>query len=228
MDTDQLTVTIPGSLDYGNPGLDSPTTEDQMRLGPNTPDEQRPQPGSVPKSLSSTEKIPPFKMDEDDCRNFIADNVRMRHPSSTTFWKAIPRPIDMPENLAEELCNNILRHLQRSQEEQIILRIGERDFCTSRVTLRADHDSLFTAMLRDDSPFRPYGRNMYYIDRDGSRFRHILNYLRNGAHIDAEVLPDDRRTLLELLTEARFYMCQRLQEIICKKLEQVTGSKDQF
>ena len=228
MDTDQLTVTIPGSLDYGNPGLDSTTTEDQMRLGPNTPDEQRPQPGSVPKSLSSTEKIPPFKMDEDDCRNFIADNVRLRHPSSTTFRKAIPRPIDMPENLAEELCNNILRHLQRSQEEQIILRIGERDFCTSRVTLRADHDSLFTAMLRDDSPFRPYGRNMYYIDRDGSHFRHILNYLRNGAHIDAEVLPDDRRTLLELLTEARFYMCQRLQEIICKKLEQVTGSKDQF
>lgn len=52
--------------------------------------------------------------------------------------------------------------------------------------------------------------------------------LRNGAHIDAEVLPDDRRSLLELLTEARFYMCQRLQEIICKKLEKVTGSKDQF
>ena len=69
---------------------------------------------------------------------------------------------------------------------------------------------------------------MYYIDRDGSHFRHILNYLRNGAPFDAEVLPDDRRTLLELLTEARFYMCQRLQEIICKKLEQVTGSKDQF
>ena len=96
------------------------------------------------------------------------------------------------------------------------------------MTLRADSESIFAAMLEPDSPFRPYGRNMYFIDRDSTHFRLILMYLRNGAHIDAGVLPDDRRSLLELLVEARFYMCQRLQEIICEKLQRVTGSKDQF
>ena len=202
---DRPTVTIPGSM----------STEAISQPRPST-------------RLDSSMDIQPFIMEEGDCRAFLADNIRLRHPTSTALRSATPRPIDMPRRLAEELSSNILRHLQHSQEEQLILRIGERDFCTSRVTLRADSESIFAAMLEPDSPFRPYGRNMYFIDRDSTHFRLILMYLRNGAHIDAGVLPDDRRSLLELLVEARFYMCQRLQEIICEKLQQVTGSKDQF
>ena len=69
---------------------------------------------------------------------------------------------------------------------------------------------------------------MYHIDRDCTHFRTILSYLRNGAHLEARTLPSDERVLVELLIEVRFYMCERLQEIIQAKLEQVTGSKDRF
>ena len=41
----------------------------------------------------------------------------------------------------------------------------------------------------------------YFIDRDGTHFRHILNYLRTGKL----VLPDDKVVRKELLSEAEFY-----------------------
>ena len=69
---------------------------------------------------------------------------------------------------------------------------------------------------------------MYYIDRDCTHFRTILSYLRNGAHFEARTLPSDDRVLVELLIEARFYICEGLQEITQAKLEQVNGSKDRF
>ena len=226
--SDRLTVTIPGTMST------TPTLNNE-RPGPSgiatasLPDEERPGNSYIPDDRrQERDSYQSFEMDEDDCREFIADNIRIRHPTATPFKRATPRPIDMPQLLAEEISQNILKHLQRTKEEQLILRIGERDFCTSRVTLRADSNSLFAAMLEPNSPFRPYGRNMYYIDRDCTYFRTILSYLRNGAHLEARTLPSDERVLLELLIEARFYMCERLQEIIQAKFEQVTGSKDRF
>ena len=130
----------------------------------------------------------------------------------------------MPEDLKSEVCHNMLRHLQRTQEEAMILHFGGRDIHTSMVTLRADPTSLFAGMMNRNSPFRPCGRSRYYIDRDPSHFRLIINYLRGGAH----TLPSDERYLLELLVEARFYVCDRLQEIVQGKLREVTGSKDPF
>ena len=185
---DRLTEIVAGSLDYENPVLEYTIAEVQMRLGQNTSKMSRGH-----ETVPYTENTPTFMTDKNDCRDLIADNVRLRQQTSTPFRRATPRPIDMPERLAEELFENILRHLQNSQEEHTILRVGERDFCTSRVTLRADQDSLFTDMLRCYSPFCPYRRNMYYKYRDCSQLRYILNYLRNGAHIDAEVLPVDRK-----------------------------------
>ena len=169
-----------------------------------------------------------FQMDEADCRGFIGDDTRIRHPTATSYRNAIPKEIDMPEDLKAEVCHNMLRHLQRTQEEAVILRVGGRDFHTSMVTLRADPTSLFAGMMNRNSPFRPCGRSTYYIDRDPSHFRLILNYLRGGAHIEARTLPSDERYLCELLVEARFYMCDRLQEIIQGKLREVTGSREPF
>ena len=169
-----------------------------------------------------------FQMDEADCRGFIGDNTRIRHPTATSYRNAIPKEIDMPEDLKAEVCHNMLRHLQRTQEEAVILRVGGRDFHTSMVTLRADPTSLFAGMMNRNSPFRPCGRSTYYIDRVPSHFRLILNHLRGGAHIEARTLPSDERYLLELLVEARFYMCDRLQEIIQGKLREVTGSREPF
>ena len=44
----------------------------------------------------------------------------------------------------------------------------------------------------------------YFIDRDGTHFRYILNYLRTGQL----VVPEDNTVRRELLTEAEFYQVQ--------------------
>ena len=44
----------------------------------------------------------------------------------------------------------------------------------------------------------------YFIDRDGTHFRYILNYLRTGQLI----VPEDKIIRRELLTEAEFYQIQ--------------------
>jgi len=44
----------------------------------------------------------------------------------------------------------------------------------------------------------------YFIDRDGTRFRYILNYLRTGQL----VVPEDKVVQRELLTEAEFYQIE--------------------
>ena len=48
---------------------------------------------------------------------------------------------------------------------------------------------------------KPGEDGSYFIDRDGTHFRHILNYLRTGKL----VLPDDKVVRKELLSEAEFY-----------------------
>ena len=134
----------------------------------------------------------------------------------------------MPQQLINEIQDNILRHLQQTQEEAVNLRIGGKDFSTSMVTLRADPMSLLAAMLTAKSPFRPCAKRHYYLDRDPTHFRLILNYLRGGAHIESTTLPNDERSLIELLVEARFYKMDRLQEIVLEKLRKVTGSETPY
>ena len=72
---------------------------------------------------------------------------------------------------------------------------------------------------------RPCG-NTYYSDRDPSHFRFILNYLRNGAHLEDMNLSNVKRYLMELLAEARFYLLDGLQEILLESLCQVTKSNE--
>lgn len=60
----------------------------------------------------------------------------------------------------------------------------------------------------------------YFIDRDGSLFNYILNYLRDGE-LD---LPTDRHVLLRLRREARYFGIEQLVESISGVLDG-TGPK---
>jgi hypothetical protein len=71
-------------------------------------------------------------------------------------------------------------------------------------------------MLLPQSPFRP-NNNTYFFDRDPAHFRIILNYLRNGAHIEIAVLPKEQRYLYEILQEAKYCKLLGLQDIVCKR-----------
>lgn len=88
------------------------------------------------------------------------------------------------------------------------LNVGGKRFTTSLQTLTRDPNSMLAAMFSgrhkvetstDDGSF--------FIDRDGTYFRFILNYLRDGKL----VLPESPKFLKELEAEARFYQLQEVQ-----------------
>ena len=61
--------------------------------------------------------------------------------------------------------------------------------------------SMLHAMFSGRFDSKPAEDGSYFIDRDGTHFRYILNYLRTGQL----VVPEDKIVRRELLNEAEFY-----------------------
>ena len=153
-----------------------------------------------------------------------------RHLATLRYDGATPavQPAPSDENVLQgEIYNKMFNHFQMTQEKRVTLNIGGQCFQTSKVTLESDPKSLFGMMMRDDCPFRPSGNTgrSYFLDRDPTHFKLILSYLRNGCHLDSYLLPNEKRYLLEILCEARFYFLYGLQELILGKLEKLFGSR---
>ena len=64
--------------------------------------------------------------------------------------------------------------------------------------------SMLHAMFSERFDTKPSEDGSYFIDRDGTHFRYILNYLRTGQLI----VPKDQITREELLAEAEFYQVE--------------------
>ena len=75
----------------------------------------------------------------------------------------------------------MVKKLQETQEEMIILEVGNQQFYTSRMTMRADTNSLLVML---------FCRPTYYFDRDLSHFRFII--VKEGS------LPRETRYLVEM------------------------------
>ena len=84
------------------------------------------------------------------------------------------------------------------------LNVGGKHFTTSLQTLTRDRNSMLAAMFSGRHEVQTTEDGSFFIDRDGTYFRFILNYLRNGELI----LPDGATFLKELEAEARFYQLQ--------------------
>ena len=86
------------------------------------------------------------------------------------------------------------------------LNVGGQHFTTSLQTLTRDPNSMLAAMFsgRHEVQTTHSEDGSFFIDRDGTYFRFILNYLRNGELI----LPDGATFLKELEAEAKFYQVQ--------------------
>lgn len=54
-----------------------------------------------------------------------------------------------------------------------------------------------------------------FIDRDGTHFRFILNYLRDGS-VSSDTLPKNKHILRQIRNEAIYYQLHRLVQIIDK------------
>ena len=86
------------------------------------------------------------------------------------------------------------------------LNVGGQHFTTSVQTLTKDPNSILAAMFSGRFDMKPSEDGSFFIDRDGTHFRFILNFLRTGKLI----LPEGATFTKELEEEAEFYQIQGL------------------
>lgn len=96
------------------------------------------------------------------------------------------------------------------------LNVGGQRFCTTLGTLRAE-ESMLSTMFSGRFELKTDSSGAVFIDRDGTYFRHVLNYLRGaGLHLGKDV-----RAHLALREEADFYQIAGLQEMLRHELERL-------
>ncbi|KAK3098764.1 hypothetical protein FSP39_022869 [Pinctada imbricata] len=117
----------------------------------------------------------------------------------------------------QQLRDEIVRmeKLHEVQKGRIRLDIGGCQYTTSRLTLTRDSESMLAAMFSGRHPIKTEDDGTVFIDRDGTHFRYILNYLRDGG-VQVEALPRNRQVLRELKREAIFYQLHGLVQQIEK------------
>ena len=98
---------------------------------------------------------------------------------------------------------------------RIVLDVGGIHYSTSRSTLTKYPESMLGVMFsgRHDLETMQCKDGSFFIDRDGTHFRHILNYLRDGEEV-AEFFPKSTDVLLELIHEAKFYQLDGLTTLL--------------
>ena len=124
----------------------------------------------------------------------------------------------------KEACEIFQREATRVREEQesidamskkldqvhfsstVKLNVGGQHFTTSVQTLTKDPNSMLAAMFSGRFDMKPSEDGSFFIDRDGTHFRFILNFLRTGKL----TLPEGATFIKELEEEAEFYQIQGL------------------
>ena len=100
--------------------------------------------------------------------------------------------------------------------DMVRLNVGGQIYCTTLSTLRSE-ETMLSAMFSGRFDVRKDADGAVFIDRDGTHFRHILNYLRGaGLHLGKDV-----RLHQALLDEADFYGVHGLQEMLRAELSRL-------
>ena len=131
------------------------------------------------------------------CEMLQREAVRLRH-----------------EQRAIDAMSKKLEHVHFSSTIQ--LNVGGHRFTTSLQTLTKDPNSMLAAMFSGKFEMKPADDGAFFIDRDGTHFRFILNYLRSGELI----LPEGATFLKELKAEAKFYQIQGILDELVPKAPQ--------
>ena len=105
--------------------------------------------------------------------------------------------------------------------KKINLNVGGHHFTTSVQTLTKDSNSMLAAMFSGRFELKPCEDGAFFIDRDGTPFRYILNYLRTGKL----TLPEDATFLKELQEEAEFYQIQGIIDELVPSESKLSASK---
>ena len=150
----------------------------------------------------------------------IEENDQQQNQVLTDAESHIKQACDMLQREAARL-----RHEQRAIDAMskkfehihftstIQLNVGGHRFTTSLQTLTKDPNSMLAAMFSGKFEMKPTDDGAFFIDRDGTHFRFILNYLRNGELI----LPEGATFVKELEAEAKFYQIQGILDELVPK-----------
>jgi hypothetical protein len=110
-----------------------------------------------------------------------------------------------------------MEEVNKIQESKVKLDIGGQIHTTSLQTLRRDPDSMLAAMFSGRHELHQEADGSYFVDRDGTYFRYVLNFLRDGT-IETGTLPSKVYALREILREAKYFqlsgLVQFLEDII--------------
>eukprot|EP01132_Coremiostelium_polycephalum_P008593 gene8593-10573_t len=144
----------------------------------------------------------------------ISDNSNTKFSSSYlgTYYKnpfeseILAELEKQSDKLKEEIekRDNIMKVVDISQiPNPIILNVGGSCFTTSISTLTSVKKTYFDIMFSGNFSVKPMEgtKNTFFIDRDGTHFRYILNYLRDGELN----YPSDPNHKKELIKEIKFY-----------------------
>ena len=104
-------------------------------------------------------------------------------------------------------------------EPRLKLDVGGTHFTTSLTTLKRFPDSMIGSMFSGRHALILDKEEFYFIDRDGTHFRHILNFLRNPEKFQLNLSGEHR---IELIGEVKYY---GLEDVMFpfKKTEDVGG-----
>ena len=82
------------------------------------------------------------------------------------------------------------------QSQRVVkLSVGGARFQTTLGTLRRFPGTFLEAMFSGRFPRVTDDEGWHFIDRDGTHFRHILNFLREPSHFECEASPGELREL---------------------------------
>ena len=79
----------------------------------------------------------------------------------------------------------------------IPLNVGGYSFVTTLSTLTKDEDSMLAAMFSGRHELDTDSEGRYFIDRDGTYFKYILNYLRDRKQLPSAELALEVRVISE-------------------------------
>jgi len=92
----------------------------------------------------------------------------------------------------------------------LVLNVGGHFFTTTRDTLVKNHNTMLSKMFSGKFKLTLDDAGRPFIDRDGTHFRTILNFLRSGKYVS----PSDPIVVQDILVEADYYQIKELSQII--------------
>ena len=135
-----------------------------------------------------------------ECFSDKRDGKHVSKACITVFWRLIVCPSDVLKNVL---------HTIRSAWKGCLVLPGFRYFLSTFSV----PGSMLHAMFSGRFDTKASEDGSYFIDRDGTHFRYILNYLRTGQLI----VPKDEERSEELLAEAEFYQVEGIIKALTTK-----------